>query len=167
MKYKVGQIFYLVGSETARVIPFRVVEEITRTTLEGIEKSFIAEMPDKEKTKVDVAKLKGAIFGNIKQVRMHMLTNAEKAIDKMLTSAMKITEHVYGTSVAYSSEMRDNYELSDTEGAAEDAEAQELLDDKADENDVQEALKSDIINVDIGNGLMATMNTANLDKVRV
>jgi hypothetical protein len=164
MKYKVGQIFYLVGSETARVIPFRVVEEITRTTLEGIEKSFIAEMPDEEKTKVDVAKLKGAIFGNIKQVRTHMLTNAEKAIDKMLASAMKITEHVYGTSVAYSSEMRDNYELSETEG---DPTAPELLDSKEDENDMQEALKSDIIKVDIGNGLMATMNTANLDKVRV
>ena len=164
MKYKVGQIFYLVGSETARVIPFRVVEEITRTTLEGIEKSFIAEMPDEEKTKVDVAKLKGAIFGNIKQVRMHMLTNAEKAIDKMLTSAMKITEHVYGTSVAYSSEMRDNYELSEAE---DDPTVPELLDSKEDENDMQEALKSDIIKVDIGNGLMATMNTANLDKVRV
>mgnify|MGYP003668659486 CR=1 FL=1 len=80
MKYKVGQIFYLVGSETARVIPFRVVEEITRTTLEGIEKSFIAEMPDEEKTKVDVAKLKGAIFGNIKQVRMHMLTQKKLLI---------------------------------------------------------------------------------------
>tara|TARA_R110000824_G_scaffold122501_4_gene279736 strand:- start:375 stop:869 length:495 start_codon:yes stop_codon:yes gene_type:complete len=164
MKYKVGQIFYLVGSETARVIPFRVVEEITRTTLEGIEKSFIAEMPDEEKTKVDVAKLKGAIFGNIKQVRMHMLTNAEKAIDKMLTSAMKITEHVYGTSVAYSSEMRDNHELSEAE---DDPTVPELLDSKEDENDMQEALKSDIIKVDIGNGLMATMNTANLDKVRV
>ena len=164
MKYKVGQIFYLVGSETARVIPFRVVEEITRQTLEGIEKSFIAEMPDKGKTKVDVAKLKGAIFGNIKQVRMYMLANAEQAIDKMLTSAMKIAEHVYSTSVAYSSEMRDNYELAETEA---DAEAPGLLDSKEDENDVQEALKSDIIKVDIGNGLMATMNTANLDKVRV
>tara|TARA_R110000796_G_scaffold96562_8_gene202398 strand:+ start:441 stop:935 length:495 start_codon:yes stop_codon:yes gene_type:complete len=164
MNYKVGQVFYLVGSETARVIPFRVVEEITRTTLEGIEKSFIAEMPDKGKTKVDVVKLKGAIFGNIKQVRMHMLANAEQAIDKMLTSAMKISEHVYSTSVAYSSEMRDNYGLAETEA---DAEAPGLLDSEEDENDVQEALKSDIIKVDIGNGLMATMNTANLDKVRV
>jgi hypothetical protein len=28
MKYKVGQVFYLIGVETAKVIPFRVIEEV-------------------------------------------------------------------------------------------------------------------------------------------
>ncbi len=60
--------------------------------------------------------------------------------------------------------MRDNHGLSEAEDVTA---APELLDSKEDENDMQEALKSDIIKVDIGNGLMATMNTANLDKVRV
>ena len=95
MKYKVGQIFYLVGSETARVIPFRIIEEITRTTLDGVEKSFMAELPDENKTKIDVAKLKGEVFENIRDVKSHMLANATAAIEKMLDSALKIAEHVY------------------------------------------------------------------------
>ena len=65
MEYKVGQVFYLVGSETAKVIPFRVVEEVTRTTLDGVEKTFIAEVPDKKNTKVPVTKLKGETFTNL------------------------------------------------------------------------------------------------------
>ena len=64
---------------------FQWFDLMNQTADQILTKSFIAEMPDEEKTKVDVAKLKGAIFGNIKQVRTHMLTNAEKAIDKIFT----------------------------------------------------------------------------------
>jgi len=162
MEYKVGQIFYLVGNETARVIPFRVVEEITRTTLEGIEKSFIAEMPDEEKTKVDVSKLKGATFENIKQVRVHMISNAKNAIDKMLSSAMKISEHVYGV-------------IEDTVGTELNHEKDEALVSKTspytkdikEEDSVQTPLNDDIVKVDIGNGVMANMKVSDLDKMRV
>lgn len=166
MKYKVGQIFYLVGSETARVIPFRVVEEITRTTLEGIEKSFIAEMPDEEKTKVDVSKLKGATFENIKHVRAHMISNAENAIDKMLSSAMKISKHVYGDieeniidTIDTNNIHKKDEELSSKLGtAAKDIE---------EEDSVQTPLGDDIVKVDIGNGVMANMKVSDLDKMRV
>jgi len=165
MKYKVGQIFYLVGNETARVIPFRVVEEITRTTLEGIEKSFIAEMPDEEKTQVDVRKLKGEVFSNIKQVRMHMMTNAENAIDKMLASSMKIAEHVYGD-MCYSENMRDKYDVVLKEDSTiESSKLEEKKEEQVDS--VQTPLSDDIVKVDIGNGVMANMKVSDLNKVRV
>ena len=157
MKYKVGQIFYLVGSETARVIPFRVVEEITRTTLDGIEKSFIAEMPDEEKTKVDVSKLKGATFENIEQVRVHMISNAENAIDKMLSSAIKISEHVYG--VIENKSHKKNEAL--------DSKTNPYDKDIKEEDSVQTPLSDDIVKVDIGNGVMANMKVSDLDKIRV
>ena len=166
MKYKVGQIFYLVGSETARVIPFRVVEEITRTTLEGIEKSFIAEMPDEEKTKVDVSKLKGATFENIEHVRAHMIINAQTAIDKMLSSAMKISKHVYGDieenivdTIDTNSIYKKDEEFSSKPRAADK--------DIKEEDSVQTSLGDDIVKVDIGNGVMANMKVSDLDKMRV
>jgi len=77
MKYKVGQVFYLIGLETARVIPFMIVEEVTRTTIGGIEKTFIAELPDAKKTKIDVLKLKGNIFDKLEDLRAHMFENAK------------------------------------------------------------------------------------------
>jgi hypothetical protein len=166
MKYKVGQIFYLVGSETARVIPFRVVEEITRTTLEGIEKSFIAEMPDEEKTKVDVSKLKGATFENIKQVRVHMISNAKNAIDKMLSSAMKISEHVYGV-IEENTSATVGTELNHEKDEALVSKASPYTKDIKEEDSVQTPLNDDIVKVDIGNGVMANMKVSDLDKMRV
>ena len=166
MKYKVGQIFYLVGSETARVIPFRVVEEITRTTLEGIEKSFIAEMPDEEKTKVDVSKLKGATFENIKHVRSHMISNAENAIDKMLSSAMKISKHVYGD---IEENIIDTIDTNNIHKKDKELSSKAIPSSKdiKEEDGVQTPLSDDIVKVDIGNGVMANMKVSDLDKMRV
>ena len=95
MEYKVGQIFYLVGAETAKVIPFRVVEEVTRTTLEGQEKSYVVELPDAKRTKVDVSKLKGDVFTDLDQLRKHMLDNARNAIDGMIDEAELLANSVY------------------------------------------------------------------------
>jgi hypothetical protein len=166
MKYKVGQIFYLVGSETARVIPFRVVEEITRTTLAGIEKSFIAQLPDEEKTQIDVEKLKGSTFSDIREVRTHMISNATSAIDKMLDSALKISDHVYGST----EERVDDISIEAVEKVEEEVVvpgANTFADDDEEEGSVQNSLKDDIVKVDIGNGVMANMRMSDLNKMRV
>jgi hypothetical protein len=96
MEYKVGQIYFLVGAETAKVIPYRIVEEVTRTTLEGIEKSYIAEMPNDSRTKVEVEKLKGHSFNTLADVKTHMMRNASEAIDKMISDAEKLSSAAYG-----------------------------------------------------------------------
>ena len=164
MKYKVGQIFYLVGHETARVIPFRVVEEITRTTLEGVEKSFVAELPDEQKTKIDVKKLKGDVFSNIQEVRVHMINNATSAIDKMLESALKISDHVYGISEDNSTVEQEHVQ---EEPEALISKVNVFSSDDAEEDSVQTSLKGDIVKVDIGNGVMANMRMSDLNKMRV
>lgn len=148
MEYKVGQVFYLVGSETAKVIPFRVVEEVTRTTLDGVEKTFIAEMPDKKNTKVSVTKLKGETFTNLQDLRKHMIENAANAIDNMITRAGHLAEASFG-----SSEQKDTPAIS------------EVLKEDSDEHSVQEKEESDKVSVDIGNGIIARMNLKDLEKV--
>jgi len=148
MEYKVGQVFYLVGSETAKVIPFRVVEEVTRTTLEGVEKTFIAEMPDKKNTKVPVTKLKGETFTNLQDLRKHMIENAANAIDNMIAGAEHLAEASFGFS-------RQKDEFADLKDLKEDN----------DEHSVQEKEESDKVSVDIGNGIIARMNLKDLEKV--
>lgn len=167
MKYKVGQIFYLVGSETARVIPFRVVEEITRTTLEGVEKSFIAQLPDEEKTQVDVKKLKGETFSDIRQVRSHMISNATNAIDRMLESALKISEHVFGTVEVDTTNNTDVIENIQHEDETLISKVNPFSKSGEEEGSVQSSLKDDIVKVDIGNGVMANMRMSDLSKMRV
>jgi len=157
MNYKVGQIFYLVGAETAKVIPFRIVEEVTRTTMKGIEKSFIAEMPDGNKTTVDVAKLKGAVFKDVKTLRTHMVSNASDAIERMINGAKLISKEAFQTEQVEESE---GFVTASSE-KSEEKQVEEVLSDstslKADENKT--------VQVDIGNGVVANMKVSDLDKV--
>lgn len=150
MKYKVGQVFYLVGFETAKVIPFRIVEEVTRTTLKGIEKTFIAELPDNKSTKIDVAKLKGDIFDNLESLRNHMLNNAREAITGMIDNALRLSDAAFETNF-----------FNDYEETAV-VEDQNL---EREESSVQSDISSDKVRVDLGNGLIAKINVKELEKV--
>lgn len=168
MKYKVGQVFYLVGLETAKVIPFRVVEEITRTTMNGQEKTYVAELPDEKHTQIEVSKLKGATFDNLSSLKKHMLDNAGRAIESMIRSAEELAMAAYAAP--------DNDE-SQKPAAAEPAEVKSIPAPNKDfavlekndiehkDNSVQEDEKSDIVKVDIGNGVMANMKIKDLEKV--
>lgn len=167
MQYKVGQVFYLVGTETAKVIPFRVVEEVTRTTLEGQEKTYIVELPDANQTKIPVSKLKGKIFDRLGDLRSHMIQNAKQAIDSMISDAETLAKVAYGfeeKEVLNKTEealpLATDVPPSDFEVLGKD----EVL--PAEENDsVQSGNNDDIVKVDIGNGIVANMNIKDLEKV--
>lgn len=149
MKYKVGQVFYLIGLETARVIPFMIVEEVTRTTISGIEKTFIAELPDVKKTKIDVLKLKGIVFDNLEELKAHMIENAKNAIAIMIDQALQLSDEAFNTNLLSSYE--DNAEII--------SEYHEEIDS------VQNNTQGDKVSVDIGGGIIAKINLRDLEKV--
>ena len=149
MKYKVGQVFYLIGLETARVIPFMIVEEVTRTTIAGIEKTFIAELPDVKKTKIDVLKLKGIVFDNLEELKAHMIENAKNAIATMIDQALQLSDEAFNTNLLSSYE--DNAEII--------SEYHEEIDS------VQNNTQGDKVSVDIGGGIIAKINLRDLEKV--
>lgn len=149
MKYKVGQVFYLIGLETARVIPFMIVEEVTRTTIAGIEKTFIAELPDVKKTKIDVLKLKGIVFDNLEALKAHMIENAKNAIATMIDQALQLSDEAFNTNLLTSYE--------------DDA---EIISEYHEEIDsVQNNTQGDKVSVDIGGGIIAKINLRDLEKV--
>ena len=149
MKYKVGQVFYLIGLETARVIPFMIVEEVTRTTIAGIEKTFIAELPDVKKTKIDVLKLKGIVFDNLEALKAHMIENAKNAIATMIDQALQLSDEAFNTNLLTSYE--------------DDA---EIISEHHEEIDsVQNNTQGDKVSVDIGGGIIAKINLRDLEKV--
>jgi hypothetical protein len=91
-----------------------------------------------------------------------MISNAINAIDKMLNTAIKITEVVYSVSgneiIPESSDQENLFQEQDsnlqTRLPGEPARVQSELDD-------------DIIKVDIGNGVIANMSASSLKKVGV
>ena len=65
-EYKVGQILFLIGESTTKIIPVQVVEEVVRTTLTGKEKTYTIMLPDQDQTTVDIQSIKGECRATIK-----------------------------------------------------------------------------------------------------
>ena len=96
--YKVGQVLYMIGEKSTKVLPIQVVEEIVRTTMDGKAKSYIIKLPDKAQTTADISEIKGDLFESTKTLREYMTKNATEAINKMITnfttkSALKKSFH--------------------------------------------------------------------------
>ena len=139
MNYKVGQVLYMTMPKSLKIIPIQVVEEVTRTNLNGTEKTHIVQFPDAKKTKVDIASLKGDLFADVKELRENMLTNATVSIDRMIAIASQLAKEEY-----------------DLEVKSIQSEAP-----------VQVETNDDIIMVDLGNGVKAKMKTNELEKVAI
>ena len=152
MEYKVGQILYFVGAESARVIPGLVVEEVVRTTIEGKEKNYIVQLPDDKKTKIDMSKIKGEVFDSVTDLKFHMVNSAEAAIQQMIDTAVALSESSYG--IALTSPADEEEETAPEEVISSD--------DK-----VQDMLSSDIVNVDMGNGVIGKVSMGDLNKIGV
>ena len=152
MEYKVGQILYFVGAESARVIPGLVVEEVVRTTIEGKAKNYIIQLPDDKKTKVDMSKIKGDIFDSVVDLKDHMVKTAELAIQNMIDTAVMLSEKSYDIDVSVPLAHVEE-ETSEVDNVAKES--------------VQESSTSDIVNVDMGNGMVGKVSISDLNKIGV
>lgn len=135
MNYQVGQILYICNEKKLNIYPVQIVEEVIRTTLNGKEKTYVIMLPDKEKTQIEITKVKDNLFESLDDVKNHMITNATSAIEKMANSAEMLGSNAFGKKV------------------------------KQNDAHVQVEANNDIIMVDLGNGTKAKMNTSSLEKV--
>lgn len=154
--YQVGQILFLI-SESTKVIPIQVFEEVTRTTLSGKEKTYIIKLPDKNQTSVDIKKIKGRLFNDSNDVRAFMLSNAKNAIDQMISEAGDVSLNIFGN--------RDASKLSkdtDIEKSVVHFEKKLTIPKK-----VQQEKQGDIIKVDLGNGTIGNISAIELGNAGV
>tara|TARA_B100000674_G_C37893380_1_gene940103 strand:- start:188 stop:637 length:450 start_codon:yes stop_codon:yes gene_type:complete len=143
--YFVGQLLYLVPVNKLNIIPLQIIEKITRNTINGNEVTYLAQFPNKDKTIVDVKKIKGQLYGDESNLRNMMIKNATDAIDGLILNAKNIQKEVFVMTNEQDTQIKNNNVPENT--------------------DVQVETNNDIIMVDLGNGVKAKMNTSNLDKV--
>ena len=86
--YEVGQIIYLLVKGEMKVIPTRVVEAITRKRLSGTETTYMVQLPDKERTIIDLTELDAEPYNDLNRVREIMLERVTTSIE----STIKRTE---------------------------------------------------------------------------
>ena len=140
MNYTVGQILYLLSTKSMKVFPVQVVEEIIKKTIEGTGVNYTVQLPDKEKTRADLADLDVKPFTDVAECKEFMLQNAEASIDDVLNKASTV-EKVFKVKKA--------------------KKIKEPVD-----KIVQNEESDGIINVDIGGGLKARVNVSELEKLK-
>lgn len=96
MNYQVGQILYICNEKKLNIYPVQIVEEIIRTTLNGKEKAYVIMLPDKEKTCIEITKVKDNLYESLESVKTHMITNATSAIENMANSAEILGKKAFG-----------------------------------------------------------------------
>lgn len=95
MTYKVGQVIFLVSEEQNKVLPFQIVEEITRKTLNGDEVQYkVVFGVDQSKTKI-LSELKGEIFTTLDDVKAHLMKNVSAWVLAQLERAKTAAQTWY------------------------------------------------------------------------
>tara|TARA_B100000900_G_scaffold314867_1_gene273729 strand:+ start:433 stop:909 length:477 start_codon:yes stop_codon:yes gene_type:complete len=151
--YQVGQIIFLIGEKTTRVIPIQVVEEVVRTTVEGKIKTYTVQMPDKKQTKADIYSLKGTLFKNTGDLHNYMLTNAKNAISAMVEDAVSVSEEVFKVLQKHKADPnKDVAPLAEEQKAAPSNTLMQSVDDDG------------IIRVDLGDGKIAKMKSTAMEQ---
>ena len=145
--HRVGQILFIIGNNN--VVPIQVVEEVVRTTLDGVQKTYMVQFPDKSKTIADIAGIKGGIFKEHEEVRSHMVENANKAINKMIDDCLALSNNVFNTKI--------NKKTEKTEKKAKSIEK------VADAPKMQpDANEDNMLTIDLGNGQIGKISQDNI-----
>mgnify|MGYP003114455776 CR=1 FL=1 len=152
--YVVGQVLFLTSKNTLKIIPVQIIEEVIRTTINGREKTYMVQFPDKDNTIRDIKQLAGQTFSTESDVRNFMISNATFAIDKMLNHALSVRDKTFTNIIK-------------SVNPIEDLQSDELEvpNDIPLSEDVQQSAENDIVSVDLGDGTVAKMDLSQLQKV--
>ena len=96
MKYEVGQVLYVIMRKEKSVVPVRVVEQVSRKTLDGETVSYIVELPVKPIETISLEKLGTGIYASSEAAMQIMLKNADETIRKIIQKAEAIATSSFG-----------------------------------------------------------------------
>ena len=62
MRYDVGQVVFLLSKKDMKVFPAQVVEEIISKKLDGENITYMAKLPNKDRTEVSLSEVSADVF---------------------------------------------------------------------------------------------------------
>ena len=82
--YEVGSVLWIIHTDRPGLMAYRVVEEITKKTLEGEQIQYLVESATNKSKTVKLESIKGNIYEDSEEAKQKMIENATKAIDGMV-----------------------------------------------------------------------------------
>ena len=90
--YEVGTVVWIIHTDRPGLMAYRVVEEITKKTLEGEQVQYLVEAATSKSKTVRLETIKGAIYQDSEEAKMKLIENATKAIDGMVVKIQNLVD---------------------------------------------------------------------------
>ena len=98
--YEVGSVLWVIHSDRPGLMAYRVVEEITKKTLDGEQIQYLVQAATSKTTTVQLEQIKGNIYENAEEAKQKMIENATKAIDGIMLKIQRNVDTYFGTQEA-------------------------------------------------------------------
>ena len=83
-QYEVGSVLWIIHTDRPGLMAYRVIEEITKKTLEGEQIQYLVQAATPKSKSVKLETIKGQVYSDSEEAKMKMIENATRAIDGMV-----------------------------------------------------------------------------------
>ena len=90
--YEVGSVLWIIHTDRPGLMAYRVVEEITKKTLEGEQIQYLVQAATPKTKTVRLETVKGTIYEDADEAKMKLIENATKAIDGMVVKIQNLVD---------------------------------------------------------------------------
>lgn len=102
---RINQILWIINNESKSVVPVKIVEKITKETLEGERIEFVVESVQGKRK--NLSEMKVTYFETHEDARKHLLDSAINLIDGIISRAIEISEKFSDDSVVHENQPSD------------------------------------------------------------
>lgn len=95
MKYTVGQVVYVVLNKKGQVYPMRIIEVISKKTLEGEATQYLLQAGSDSSTSIMMDKLDGEVFLSAEEVQQALIERASSQIKRLVAAAVQKSKEWY------------------------------------------------------------------------
>ena len=98
--YEVGTVLWIIHTDRPGLVAYRVVEEITKRTMEGEQIQYLVQPAAPKARTVQLESIKGRIFLDSEEAKQALVENATKAIDTIVTKTQNLVNKFFLTTTS-------------------------------------------------------------------
>tara|TARA_Y100001938_G_C8082378_1_gene429919 strand:+ start:717 stop:1154 length:438 start_codon:yes stop_codon:yes gene_type:complete len=94
-QYEVGTVLWIIRTDRPGLVAYRVVEEITKKTLEGEKIQYLVQPAMPRGKTVQLESIKGRVFLAPEEAKYAMIENATRAIDAIIDKTQNLVNKTF------------------------------------------------------------------------
>ncbi len=95
MTYEVGDVLWIIHKDRPGLVAYRVIEEITKKTLEGEVVQYLVLPATPKPKQVKLESINGRIFQSKEEAKQALFENASKAIDTIVEKTQRLVDTMF------------------------------------------------------------------------